>query len=78
MAQRMAAAHAEVVPTTVTDEADIARLAKGEDITIRLVRAIAAACKAEPSLNVWYNAQAGERRLINRIDIGLRSTPMAA
>src|SRR5205085_7911787 len=55
MAQRMAAAHAEVVPTTVTDEADIGDWAKNEDITIRVVRAIAAACNAEPSLNTWYN-----------------------
>ncbi len=71
MAQRMAAAHAEVARTTVTDEADIDPWRKGDDITIRLVRAIAAAAKSEPSLNVWYNAQAGERRLINRIDIGI-------
>jgi pyruvate dehydrogenase E2 component (dihydrolipoamide acetyltransferase) len=71
MAQRMAAAHAEVARTTVTDEADIDAWKKGDDITIRLVRAIAAAAKAEPSLNAWYNAQAGERRLIKRIDIGI-------
>ena len=45
--------------------------ATGEDATIRLVRAIAAACKAEPSLNAWYNAEAGERRLVKRIDIGI-------
>ena len=71
MAQRMASAHAEVVPTTVTDEADIGDWPAGEDITIRLVGAIAAACTAEPSLNAWYNAQASERRLIKRIDIGI-------
>src|SRR5881394_504781 len=71
MAQRMAAAHTEVVRTTVTDEADIEDWQKGEDVTIRVVRAIAAACQAEPSLNAWYNAQAGERRLIKRIDIGI-------
>jgi 2-oxoisovalerate dehydrogenase E2 component (dihydrolipoyl transacylase) len=71
MAQRMAAAHTEVVRTTVTDEADIEDWRKGEDVTIRLVRAIAAACQAEPSLNAWYNAGAGERRLIKRIDIGI-------
>jgi 2-oxoisovalerate dehydrogenase E2 component (dihydrolipoyl transacylase) len=71
MAQRMAAAHSEVVPTTVTDEANINGWSHGEDITIRLVRAIAAACKAEPSLNAWYNSVAGERRLIERIDIGI-------
>ena len=71
MAQRMAAAHAVVVPASVTDEADIGDWPSGEDATIRLVQAIAAACKAEPSLNVWYNAAAGERRLVKRIDIGM-------
>ena len=71
MAQRMAAAHAEVVRTTVNDEADIDDWRKGEDVTIRLVRAIASACQAEPSLNAWYTAEAGERRLIKRIDIGI-------
>jgi 2-oxoisovalerate dehydrogenase E2 component (dihydrolipoyl transacylase) len=71
MAQRMAAAHAEVVRTTVTDEADIDGWQKGEDVTIRVVRAIAAACRSEPSLNAWYNAGAGERRLIKRVDIGI-------
>ena len=71
MAQRMAAAHAQVVPASVTDEADIGGWPSGEDATIRLVRAIAAACKAEPSLNAWYNAAAGERRLVKRIDIGM-------
>jgi pyruvate dehydrogenase E2 component (dihydrolipoamide acetyltransferase) len=71
MAQRMAAAHAEVVPASVTEEADIGAWAAAEDATIRLVRAIAAACTAEPSLNVWYNAAGAERRLVKRVDIGI-------
>jgi pyruvate dehydrogenase E2 component (dihydrolipoamide acetyltransferase) len=71
MAQRMTMTHAEVVPASVTEEADIGEWAAGEDATIRLVRAIAAACKAEPSLNAWYNAAAAERRLIRRVDIGI-------
>ena len=71
MAQRMALAHAQVVPTTVIDEADIDAWSKETDITIRLVQAIAAACKAEPSLNAWYNAEAGERRLLSRVDAGI-------
>jgi pyruvate dehydrogenase E2 component (dihydrolipoamide acetyltransferase) len=71
MAQRMAAAHAAVAPASVTEEADIGDWPAGEDATIRLVRAIAAACSAEPSLNAWYNAAAGERRPIARIDIGM-------
>ena len=71
MSQRMAAAHAEVARTTVMEEADIHDWRKGEDVTIRLVRAIAAACAAEPSLNAWYNADAGARRVIKRIDLGI-------
>ena len=71
MAQRMALAHAQVVPTTVIDEADIDAWSKETDITIRLVQAMAAACKAEPSLNAWYNAEASERRLLSRVDVGI-------
>jgi 2-oxoisovalerate dehydrogenase E2 component (dihydrolipoyl transacylase) len=71
MAQRMAAAHAEVVPTSVTDEADIDDWPHGEDLTMRLVSAIAAAGAAEPALNAWYNSAAGERRLLKRIDLGI-------
>jgi pyruvate dehydrogenase E2 component (dihydrolipoamide acetyltransferase) len=71
MAQRMAVAHTEVSPASVTDEADVEDWPKREDITVRLVRAIAVACKAEPSLNAWYNAEAVERRLVKRIDIGI-------
>ncbi|MET4177161.1 2-oxoisovalerate dehydrogenase E2 component (dihydrolipoyl transacylase) [Bradyrhizobium sp. LA6.1] len=71
MAQRMTAAHAEIVPATVTDEADINDWRQGEDVTIRLVRAIASACKAEAALNAWYHSGSGERRLIGRIDLGI-------
>jgi 2-oxoisovalerate dehydrogenase E2 component (dihydrolipoyl transacylase) len=60
-----------VVPTTVIDEAGIHAWSKEADITIRLVQAMAAACKAEPSLNAWYNAEAGERRLLSRVDVGI-------
>lgn len=71
MAQRMTAAHAQIVPATVTDEADIDDWPTGEDVTIRLVRAIAISCKAEPALNAWYNSTTGERRLIPRVDLGI-------
>jgi 2-oxoisovalerate dehydrogenase E2 component (dihydrolipoyl transacylase) len=71
MAQRMALAHAQVVPTSVIDEVSIDRWSKGADITIRLLQAIAASCKAEPSLNAWYDSEAGSRRLLNRVDVGI-------
>jgi 2-oxoisovalerate dehydrogenase E2 component (dihydrolipoyl transacylase) len=71
MAHRMAAAHAEAVPAGVVDEADIGDWGRSGDISARLIRAMAVACRAEPALNAWYYAQAGERRLISRIDIGI-------
>jgi pyruvate dehydrogenase E2 component (dihydrolipoamide acetyltransferase) len=71
MAQRMTMAHSEIAAATVTDEADIEEWRQGEDITIRLARAIAAACKAEPALNAWYDSNARERRLIERLDLGI-------
>src|SRR5262249_52294319 len=37
----------------------------------RVVRGTAGAGRGEPSLNAWYNAEAGERRLIKRVDIGI-------
>jgi pyruvate/2-oxoglutarate dehydrogenase complex dihydrolipoamide acyltransferase (E2) component len=77
MAQRMAVAHAQVVATTVTDDVDIDAWSKDTDITIRLVQAIAAACKAEPSLNAWYNSEVGERRLLAASTSGSLSTSKA-
>jgi len=71
MAQRMTTSHAEIVPATVTDDADIHDWRQGEDVTIRLARAIAAACKAEPALNAWYSSGTRERRLMDRIDLGI-------
>jgi 2-oxoisovalerate dehydrogenase E2 component (dihydrolipoyl transacylase) len=71
MAQRMTAAHSEIAAATVTDEADIDDWRQGEDTTIRLAQAIAAACKAEPALNSWYNSGTRERRLIKHVDLGI-------
>ncbi|WP_027535049.1 dihydrolipoamide acetyltransferase family protein [Bradyrhizobium sp. WSM3983] len=71
MAQRMAASNAEIVPATVVDEADIGDWRQGEDATVRLVRAIAAACKAEPALNAWYDSGSAARRLMDRVDLGI-------
>lgn len=72
MAQRMARAHAEVVPATVTDVADIEAWAdRHGEITVRLVRAIAAACTAEPSLNASFDGARLARRLNDHIDLGI-------
>jgi pyruvate dehydrogenase E2 component (dihydrolipoamide acetyltransferase) len=71
MAGHMALAHAEVVPVTIMDDADVQAWHAGTDITVRLIRALAAACRAEPALNAWYDAQAVGRRLRKTIDLGI-------
>ena len=71
MAQRMSQAHREVVPAGVCDDADVGDWTAGTDISVRLIRAIAAACKAEPALNAVYAAEAGARHLVTRIDVGI-------
>jgi pyruvate dehydrogenase E2 component (dihydrolipoamide acetyltransferase) len=71
MARKMAQSHAEVVPTTVSDDADIDAWPKGTDVTVRLIRAMAAACAAAPALNCWYDSGAQTRRIIKRIDLGI-------
>ena len=71
MAANMALANSEVAPATLMDDADIHAWPAGTDTTVRLIRAIVAGCKAEPALNVWYDAKAGWRRLVKKVHIGI-------
>ena len=71
MARVMAAAHAQVVPTTLSDDADIHAWLPGNDITGRLVRAIVRACKAVPALNAWFDGENLTRTLHPHVDIGI-------
>ncbi|MBI2396691.1 MAG: 2-oxo acid dehydrogenase subunit E2 [Xanthomonadales bacterium] len=71
MARIMAEAHAQVVPTTLCDDADLHAWTPGNDITARLIRAIVAACKAEPALNAWFDMQNSTRTLHSRVDVGI-------
>lgn len=71
MLRSMAAAHAEVVPTTLMDDADLHAWAPGEDITVRLVRALVVASRAEPAMNAWLNAKEGTLRRHARVDVGI-------
>jgi 2-oxoisovalerate dehydrogenase E2 component (dihydrolipoyl transacylase) len=71
MARVMADAHAKVVPTTLTDDADIHAWLPGNDVTGRLVRAIVAACRAVPALNAWFDGDKLTRTLHRQVDIGI-------
>ena len=71
MAKRMALSHARVVPVTVTEDADIGDWAEGEDVTVRLVRAIAAGCAASPALNAWFEDDPPRRTLHPDLHLGI-------
>lgn len=71
MARVMADAHAKVVPTTLNDDADVHAWTPGNDVTVRLVRAITVACKAVPALNAWFDGDALTRTLHPHVDIGI-------
>jgi pyruvate dehydrogenase E2 component (dihydrolipoamide acetyltransferase) len=71
MAQSMTLAHAEVASATLMDDADINAWPAGANIMLRLIRALVAACRAEPALNAWYDSQAVGRRLLKNVDVGI-------
>ena len=71
MVRVMSAAHAEVVPTTLMDDADLHAWSHGEDIMARLIRALAHAAAVEPTLNAWLNAKEGTLRRHSRVDVGI-------
>jgi pyruvate dehydrogenase E2 component (dihydrolipoamide acetyltransferase) len=71
MARVMAEAHANVVPTTLVDDADLHAWLGKQDITARLIRAIVAACKAVPALNAWFDGKNLTRTMHRHVDIGI-------
>lgn len=71
MARVMAKANVEVAQTTIVDDADLNQWLGKQDITARTIRAIVAACKAEPALNAWFD---GENLTVTRhpqVDLGI-------
>jgi len=71
MARVMADAHAKVVPTTLSDDADVHAWVPGNDVTVRLIRAIVRACKAVPAMNAWFDGDKLTRTLHPHVDIGI-------
>ncbi|HEY5662701.1 MAG TPA: dihydrolipoamide acetyltransferase family protein [Ilumatobacter sp.] len=71
MDANMTRAHSQVVPATVTEEADIGDWPAGTDATVRLLRAVAAACAREPALNATYLGRDAGRRRNDTVDVGI-------
>ena len=71
MARSMALAHAQVVPTTLMEDANLAAWSAEQDLTARLVRALVAAARAEPALNAWFDGTNATRTLHTSVHIGI-------
>ncbi|MGF6544920.1 dihydrolipoamide acetyltransferase family protein [Paraburkholderia youngii] len=71
MAHNMARAQSEVAAATVIDDADIHAWPPHTDVTIRLIRALVAGCRAEPALNAWFDGHTGRRHVLEKIDLGI-------
>jgi len=71
MAHSMSAARDQVAGSTVCDDADIHGWTRRGDYTLRVVRAMIAACDAEPALNAWYDSANDSRILFKHIDLAI-------
>lgn len=71
MAQTMALARDTIAATTLFDDADIDAWSKGEDITVRIIRAIAMAVREVPVLNAWYDGDRLELVVHDHLDLAL-------
>jgi pyruvate dehydrogenase E2 component (dihydrolipoamide acetyltransferase) len=71
MAHSMSQSRDQVAVSTVCDDADIHAWTSRGDYMLRLVRALIAACTAEPALNAWYDASTLSRILHTHIDLAI-------
>jgi len=71
MAENIARAWHEVAHATLHDEADIEAWPATGDVTCRLVRALLAGCRSEPSLNGSFDASSSSLRENRCVDLGL-------
>jgi 2-oxoisovalerate dehydrogenase E2 component (dihydrolipoyl transacylase) len=71
MAQNMMLANAEVASATIMDDADIHAWSADNKVMPRLIRALVAGCRAEPSLNAWYDSVKIGRWVLKKIDLGV-------
>ena len=71
MAQSMSLSRDTVMNCTLFDDVDLHDWRKGEDFTIRLLRAIGFASATEPALNAWYDTENQSRRLMGRVDVAM-------
>ena len=71
MAHSMSLSRDQIPLSTVCDDADIDAWSQRGDYTLRLIRAMIRAWRAEPSLNAWYDSASNSRILLKHIDLAI-------
>lgn len=71
MLMSMQQSHHDIVPVTLIDEVDIHAWKTKQDITVRIIRAIIAACQTEPALNAHFDGKNTRVKKQEKINLGL-------
>lgn len=71
MHNSMTASRSQVAECTLFDDADIHAWMPGQDITARIIRAVAVACRVVPQMNAWYNGEKLERIIHKHVDLAM-------
>lgn len=71
MAMSMTQSHQSIVPVTLCDDADIHAWKTGEDITVRLIRAVQSACQEVPMLNAHFDSEKMSYKKNDAINLGI-------
>lgn len=71
MVSTMSESHHHVAAVTITEEANLGEWKANEDISSRLINAVVYACKQEPALNAWFDAETMTRCVHSRVNIGI-------
>ena len=71
MAHSMSLSRDEIAMCTIFDDADIDTWVREGDITVRLIRAIAAGVRAEPGLNALFDPGGPSRKVMERLDLAI-------
>lgn len=71
MVLSMTQSHQQIVPVTMVDDADINHWPQDEDISVRIIRAIQAACEAVPIVNAFFDATQMGYKQNDTINLGV-------
>lgn len=71
MAHTMALSRDSVANCTLFDDADLHAWIRNSAYTVRLLRALAAACRAEPALNAHFDGETATRKVFNRVHVAV-------